>query len=60
MDTSRKLCNNRCNENIILRGEVMKEKLTLFDKMMAAITFAEANEHNAGKEFVTSSPQKEK
>jgi len=31
----------------------MKEKLSWFDKMMAAVTFAEANEHTAGKEFVT-------
>jgi hypothetical protein len=31
----------------------MKEKLSWFDKMMAAVTFAEANEHHAGKEFLT-------
>ena len=36
----------------------MKEKLSWFDKMMAAVTFAEANEHSAGKEFVATTQQK--
>jgi len=36
----------------------MKEKLSWFDKMMAAVTFAEANEHSTGKEFVTTTQRK--
>ena len=36
----------------------MKEKLSWFDKMMAAVTFAEANEHNAGREFLTGTGRK--
>lgn len=36
----------------------MKEKLSWFDKMMAAVTFAEANEHSAGKEFVATTQRK--
>ena len=31
----------------------MKEKLSWFDRMMAAVTFAEANEHAKAKEFLT-------
>jgi len=31
----------------------MKEKLSWFDRVMAAVTFAEANEHSVGKEFLT-------
>ena len=36
----------------------MKEKLSWFDKVMAAVTFAEANEHTAGKEFLTTTKRK--
>ncbi len=31
----------------------MKEKLSWFDRIMAAVTFAEANEPEAGREFLT-------
>lgn len=31
----------------------MKRNLSWFDKTMAAVTFAEANEHTAGKKFLT-------
>lgn len=31
----------------------MKEKLSWFDRVMAAVTFAEANEPEKGKEFLT-------
>ena len=31
----------------------MKTKLTWFDRIMAAVTFAEANEHTKGKDFLT-------
>jgi hypothetical protein len=31
----------------------MKRNLSWFDKTMAAVTFAEANEHTAGKNFLT-------
>lgn len=33
----------------------MKEKLSWFDRIMAAVTFAEANEPEVGKEFLTTS-----
>ena len=33
----------------------MKKKLTQFDRIMAAVTFAEANEHDAGKSFLKGS-----
>jgi len=31
----------------------MKTKLSWFDRIMAAVTFAEANEHAQGKSFLT-------
>ena len=31
----------------------MKEKLSWFDRIMTAVTFAEANEHETGKHFLT-------
>jgi hypothetical protein len=31
----------------------MKTKITWFDRIMAAVTFAEANEQDAGKTFLT-------
>jgi hypothetical protein len=36
----------------------MKEKLSWFDRVMAAVTFAEANEHNAAKEYLRATGQK--
>ena len=30
----------------------MNEKLSWFDRIMTAVTFAEANEHDAGKRFL--------
>ncbi|KPK00703.1 MAG: hypothetical protein AMJ60_00160 [Desulfobacterales bacterium SG8_35] len=30
----------------------MKEKLSWFDRIMAAVSFAEANEHEVGREFL--------
>jgi len=36
----------------------MKEKLSWFDRIMAAVTFAEANEPDVGKEFLTGTVRK--
>lgn len=36
----------------------MKTKITWFDRMMAAVTFAEANEHDAGKGFLAGTEHK--
>lgn len=36
----------------IIEVTVMKKKLSWFDKLMAAVTFAEANEHDTAKEFL--------
>ena len=36
----------------------MKQKLSWFDRIMAAVTFAEANEHKAGKEFLSGTESK--
>ena len=33
----------------------MNEKLSWFDRIMAAVTFAEANEHDLGESFLTAS-----
>jgi uncharacterized protein with PIN domain len=37
---------------------VMKQKLSWIDKIMAAVTFAEANEQNVAKEFLTGTGRK--
>jgi hypothetical protein len=37
---------------------VMKQKLSWFDKFMAAVTFAEANEHNRAIEFLPATGRK--
>lgn len=36
----------------------MKEKLSWFDRIMAAVTFAEANEQELGREFLTGTVRK--
>ena len=36
----------------------MKTKITWFDKLMAAVTFAEANEGHTGEKFLTGSGRK--
>lgn len=36
----------------------MKTTITWLDRMMAAVTFAEANEHNAGKGFLAGTERK--
>ena len=36
----------------------MKTKITWFDKVMAAVTFAEANEPDLGKEFLSGTARK--
>jgi hypothetical protein len=36
----------------------MKTKITWFDRMMAAVTFAEANEQDTGEGFLNSSGRK--
>ena len=38
----------------------MKTKLSWFDRIMAAVTFAEANEHAQGKMFLTPDSDSEK
>jgi len=38
----------------------MKTKVTWFDRMMAAVTFAEANEHALGKGFLPHKEESEK
>jgi len=36
----------------------MKTKITWFDRIMAAVTFAEANEQETGEKFLTGSGRK--
>jgi len=36
----------------------MKTKITWFDRIMAAVTFAEANEQDLGKKFLTGTGRK--
>lgn len=38
----------------------MKTKLSWFDRIMAAVTFAEANEHDQGKMFLIPDGEPEK
>ena len=40
------------------KGYKMKTKITWFDKLMAAVTFAEANEGHTGEKFLTGSGRK--
>jgi hypothetical protein len=54
------MCFKMLNKIRIYRNKEtkMKTKITWFDRIMAAVTFAEANEQDAGKKFLTTSGRK--